>query len=84
MLSWFEKRIDPFPAEAPEQPPTTLFAFCWHYTKGIWPWLAITSVLIAAISALQVALFGSFLPLVLLFLKTGLLSFKTIVRQLLG
>lgn len=58
MLSWFEKRIDPFPAEAPEQPPTTLFAFCWHYTKGIWPWLAITSVLIAAISALQVALFG--------------------------
>ncbi|MAS04555.1 MAG: multidrug ABC transporter ATP-binding protein [Ahrensia sp.] len=58
MLSWFEKRIDPFPAEVPEQPPTTLFAFCWHYTKGIWPWLAITSVLIAAISALQVALFG--------------------------
>jgi len=58
MLSWFEKRIDPFPAETPEQPPATLLAFCWHYTKGIWPWLAVTSVLIALISAMQVALFG--------------------------
>ncbi|WP_193176413.1 ABC transporter ATP-binding protein [Oricola nitratireducens] len=58
MLSWFEKRIDPFPAERPEQPPATLLAFCWHYTKGIWPWLAVTSVLIALISGLQVALFG--------------------------
>jgi ATP-binding cassette subfamily B multidrug efflux pump len=58
MLSWFEKRIDPFPAEAPDQPPATLLAFCWHYTKGIWPWLAVTSVLIALISGLQVALFG--------------------------
>ncbi|WP_223475823.1 ABC transporter ATP-binding protein [Oricola indica] len=58
MFSWFENRIDPFPAEQPEQPPSTLLAFCWHYTKGIWPWLAITSVLIAGISAVQVALFG--------------------------
>ena len=58
MFSWFENKIDPFPAEQPEQPPSTLLAFCWHYTKGIWPWLAITSVLIAGISAVQVALFG--------------------------
>jgi len=58
MLSWFEKRIDPFPAEQPEQPPSTLFAFCWHYTKGIWPWLAVTSVLVALVSGLQVALFA--------------------------
>ncbi|QKV17097.1 ABC transporter ATP-binding protein [Oricola thermophila] len=58
MFSWFEKRIDPFPAEPPEQPPATLLAFCWHYTKGIWPWLAVTSVLIALISGLQVTLFG--------------------------
>jgi ATP-binding cassette, subfamily B, multidrug efflux pump len=58
MLSWFENRIDPFSPERPEQPPGTLLAFCWHYTKGIWPWLAITSVLIALISGLQVALFG--------------------------
>lgn len=58
MFSWFEKRIDPFPPAPPEQPPSTLFAFCWHYTKDIWPWLALTSVLIAATSALQVTLFG--------------------------
>ncbi|MFZ2102617.1 MAG: ABC transporter ATP-binding protein [Oricola sp.] len=58
MLSWFEKQIDPFPVERPEQPPATLLAFCWHYTRGIWPWLAATSVLIALISGMQVALFG--------------------------
>ena len=50
MFSWFENRIDPFPAEEPEQPPATLLAFCWHYTKGIWPWLALMAVLIAAVS----------------------------------
>ena len=58
MFSWFEKRIDPFPPEQPAQPPATLFDFCWHYTKGIWPWLAVTSVLVALISGLQVTLFG--------------------------
>lgn len=58
MFSWFEKRIDPFPAETPAQPPSTLVAFCWHYTKDIWPWLALISVLTAAISIFQVLLFS--------------------------
>ncbi|MEM1378418.1 MAG: ABC transporter ATP-binding protein [Pseudomonadota bacterium] len=58
MLSWFEKRIDPFPPERPTQPPAKLGAFLWHYTKPVWPWLALTSVLIAAISGLQVMLFA--------------------------
>ncbi|MEL6921782.1 MAG: ABC transporter ATP-binding protein [Pseudomonadota bacterium] len=58
MLSWFEKRINPFPDERPTQPPATLGAFLWHYTKPVWPFLAFTSVLIAAISGLQVMLFA--------------------------
>ena len=58
MFSWFESRIDPFPPEAPEQPPATLFAFCWHYTKSIWPWLAAVSALSAFISIIQVMMFG--------------------------
>ncbi|MEM9999400.1 MAG: ABC transporter ATP-binding protein [Pseudomonadota bacterium] len=58
MLSWFEKRIDPFPAERPTQPPSKLVPFLWHYTKPVWPFLAMTSVLIAVISGLQVMLFA--------------------------
>ena len=34
MFSYFEKLIDPFPDEPSGQPPNTLFAYCWHYTKG--------------------------------------------------
>jgi len=58
MLSWFEKRIDPFPPERPTQPPASLGAFLWHYTKPVWPFLALTSALIAIISSLQVMLFA--------------------------
>lgn len=58
MFSFFERRIDPFPPEPPQQPPQSLFAFAWHYTRNIWPWLVATSILIASISILQVVLFG--------------------------
>ena len=58
MFAWFENRINPFPPEQPVQPPATLLAFCWHYTKDIWPWLAVTSVLTALISILQVLIFS--------------------------
>ncbi len=58
MFTWFEKRVDPFPDQRPTQPPDNLVAFCWHYTKDMWPWLASMSFLIAIISGLQVLLFG--------------------------
>lgn len=58
MFAWFENRINPFPPSRPATPPGKLLAFCWHYTKDIWPWLAVTSVLIALISGLQVLLFA--------------------------
>ena len=58
VFHWFERRIDPFPGGEETQPPSGFLAFCWHYTRSVWPWLAVTSVLIAAISGLQVLLFG--------------------------
>ena len=58
MFAFFEKLIDPFPAAEPQQPPSTLPAFCWHYTKEIWPFIAITTVLIALISGIQVLVFS--------------------------
>ncbi len=58
MYSFFEKLINPFPEQPSGKPPGTLFAFIWFYTKGIWPFLVIASVLVAIVSALEVMLFG--------------------------
>ncbi len=58
MFSFFEKLIDPFPNEPSGQPPDTLAAYCWHYTKDIWPFFAVISTLSAIISILEVILYG--------------------------
>jgi len=58
LYSFFEKLINPFPEQPSGKPPGTLFAFIWFYTKGIWPFLVIASVLVAIVSALEVMLFG--------------------------
>ncbi|HEY4191522.1 MAG TPA: ABC transporter ATP-binding protein [Mesorhizobium sp.] len=58
MFSWFEKRLDPFPATEPVEPPKTLIAFCVHYTRGTWPYIAATASLITAIALAEVWMFG--------------------------
>jgi ATP-binding cassette subfamily B multidrug efflux pump len=58
MFAFFEKRIEPFPAEEPTSPPDGLFVFCWHYTKPAFPWLVAMSLLSAAIAASEVLVFG--------------------------
>lgn len=58
MFSWFERRLNPFPSEEPTQAPTGFFAFCWHYTKGSTPFIAVTAILMAAIAIAEVWLFG--------------------------
>lgn len=58
LFNWFESRVDPFPQDAPEQPPNRLLAFCVHYTQGAWRWLIIISILTAIIAVLQVIIFG--------------------------
>jgi ATP-binding cassette subfamily B multidrug efflux pump len=58
MFRWFETRLNPFPPEEPEQPPRTLAAFAWHYSRGVWPWFAIVVCLTAGIAALQVVIFS--------------------------
>lgn len=57
MYSFFEKLINPFPAQEPVQPPATLLAFCLHYCKGAWPWLILMSLFSAAIALIEVQLF---------------------------
>ena len=33
MFGWFEKLVDPFPAETPSEPPKQLLRFLIHYAK---------------------------------------------------
>lgn len=58
MFAFFERLINPFPPETPEQPPQSLIAFCLHYTRGVTPLLIIMAFLTASIAIMEVTLFG--------------------------
>ena len=58
MFRWFEKRLDPFPQEEPQEPPRTLLAFCLYFTRGTWLYLSIAALLMAGIAATEVWLFS--------------------------
>jgi ATP-binding cassette subfamily B multidrug efflux pump len=58
MFSWFEKRLDPFPPAEPVEPPRTLWAFCWHFTRPAWPFVTLAALLTALIAVIEVWLFG--------------------------
>jgi len=58
MFSYFEKLLNPYPPEIPENPPATLLAFCIHYTKGVWAWIFIMALLVTVVAAMEVLLFG--------------------------
>ncbi|MBN9250137.1 MAG: ABC transporter ATP-binding protein, partial [Mesorhizobium sp.] len=58
MFRWFEERLDPFPVAEPVEPPKTLIAFCLHYTRGAWPYLVATGLLITSIALAEVWMFG--------------------------
>jgi ATP-binding cassette subfamily B multidrug efflux pump len=58
MFRWFESRLDPFPAAEPVEPPKTLVAFCLHYTRGAWPYIAAAGLLVTCIAIAEVWMFG--------------------------
>jgi len=58
MFKFFESLANPLPKEDPEQPPTSLLAFCQHYTHGFYIPLIIMSLLTAVIAVLEVSLFA--------------------------
>ena len=55
---WFERRLEPFPAVEPEEPPNTFWAFCMYFTRGSWKFILMSAVLTAAIGMMEVWLFG--------------------------
>src|SRR3546814_8226986 len=58
MFRFFETLVDPFPAVEPRQPPRRLPAFLFHYSRPLLPFLALVSVLTAAISVAEVVFIG--------------------------
>jgi ATP-binding cassette, subfamily B, multidrug efflux pump len=58
MFSWFERRINPYPVDAPTLPPKGLVAFLWFYTKPVWPWVVIMSTCTMLIAIGEVMLFS--------------------------
>ncbi|MGO2127844.1 MAG: ABC transporter ATP-binding protein [Pseudoalteromonas prydzensis] len=58
MYRLFERMTKPFPEQQPTQPPSTLFAFCRHYTKGMEVSLFFMSLSAALLAILEVSLFS--------------------------
>ncbi len=53
MFRYFETRVNPFPDTRPETPPGSLPAFLYYYSRPMLPWLAVMSVLTAAVSVVE-------------------------------
>ena len=58
MFAWFERRIDPYPDAPPQMPPTSLWRFVLHYSRGALPWLILLAIGSALIAGIEVLLFG--------------------------
>ncbi len=58
MFAWFERRIDPYPDQTPTMPPSGLWHFVLHYSRGTLPWLVLLAVGSGLIALIEVALFG--------------------------
>ncbi|WP_417672140.1 ABC transporter ATP-binding protein [Roseibium sp.] len=57
MFERFENLLDPFEDTELDVPPKGFVAFCWYYTKPVWPILLWVSALGAAIAVLEVTIF---------------------------
>ena len=58
MFSYFEKLVDPFPAEAAKQPPKGVYQFCRYYTRGMEGWLLLMAFLTAITAISEALLYG--------------------------
>ena len=58
IFKWFETRIDPFTTDEPPRPPSTMWAFYWHFVKPVWPWFAALMVVGLVGSLIELALYA--------------------------
>ncbi len=58
MFRYFERLVEPFPADGPQTPPAGLFAFCWHHSKPVAPFVALMALFSALIGVGEAMLFA--------------------------
>lgn len=58
MFEFFERLVDPFPAQKPQRPPSGIYDFCRYYTKGMEPWLLLMAGLTAVTAIAEALLFA--------------------------
>ncbi len=58
MFSWFEQRLDPYPADAPSMPPRGLWRFILHYARGAKTYMLAMALCAALVAVAEVVLFG--------------------------
>ena len=58
MFQRFEGLVQPYPAEAPPQPPARFFAFLWQCATGVRRYLLLVALFTAAIGAFEALLFS--------------------------
>jgi ATP-binding cassette subfamily B multidrug efflux pump len=58
MFEFFERLVEPFPAEKPQRPPSGLYEFCRYYTRGMESWLLLMAGLTVVIAVAEAMLFA--------------------------
>ena len=58
LFSYFETRVDPYPALEPGQPPARFWPFLWHYARPMAPWLVAMAAISVAFAAVEIVLMG--------------------------
>ncbi|MDO5632778.1 MAG: ABC transporter ATP-binding protein [Paracoccus sp. (in: a-proteobacteria)] len=58
MFRWFERRLPPYPMDAPTLPPQSLLGFCLYYSRGAWPWLLLMALGSVIFAVIEIWLFG--------------------------
>lgn len=58
MLHWFEKRLNPFPAEEIAPPPASMRQFLWASTQGLRPYMLGMTIFTGATGAFEALLFA--------------------------
>ena len=58
MFGFFERLVDPFPAQKSQRPPRGIYEFCRYYTRGMEPWLLLMAGLTAITAIAEAMLFA--------------------------
>jgi len=58
MFKFFENLVNPYPRQAPAQPPNNVWNFCLHYCDGMKRYMLILALSAGAFAAMEIVLFG--------------------------